>query len=45
MQRDLVERAQRGDRDSFGLLAEGSLGRIYNLAQLMVNDPDVADDA
>jgi RNA polymerase sigma-70 factor (ECF subfamily) len=45
MQRELVERAQRGDRECFGVLAEGSLGRIYNLARLMVDDPDVADDA
>src|SRR6476619_1973441 len=45
MQRDLVERARRGDRASFGILAEGSIGRLYNVAQLMVSDPDLADDA
>jgi RNA polymerase sigma-70 factor (ECF subfamily) len=45
MQRDLVERAQRGDRGAFGLLAEASIGRLYNVAQLMVADPDLADDA
>ena len=32
--RDLVERAQRGDRQAFAALAEGSIGELYNLAQL-----------
>jgi len=44
MQRELVEQAQRGDRLAFGLLAEASIARLYNLAQLMVSDPDLADD-
>ena len=45
MQRDLVERAQRGDRDSFGVLAGAWIGRLYNLAQLLLNDSDLAEDA
>ncbi len=45
MQRDLVDRAQHGERAAFGLLAEASIGRLYNVAQLMVADPDLADDA
>src|SRR3954469_161376 len=45
MQRELVERAQRGDRVAFGLLAEGPIARLDNLAQLMIADPDLADDA
>ena len=45
MQRDLVERAKRGDRDSFGVLASASMARLYNLAQLMLADSDLAEDA
>ena len=45
MQRDLVERAQRGDRESFGALAGASIARLYNLAQLLLGDPDLAEDA
>ena len=45
MQRDLVERAQRGDRESFGLLAEMSIAWLYNVAQLMLSDGDLAEDA
>ena len=33
-QRDLVERAQRGDREAFGDLAAASIDQLYNLAQL-----------
>ena len=45
MQRDLVEQAQRGDRESFGLLAEMSIAWLYNVAQLMLADSDLAEDA
>ena len=44
-QRDLVERAQRGDRDAFDVLAAASIDQLYNLAQLMLADPDLASDA
>lgn len=45
MQRDLVERAQHGDREAFAALAEPSIGELYNLAQLMLADSDLAQDA
>jgi len=43
--RDLVERAQRGDREAFAALAEASIADLYNLAQLMLSDGDLAQDA
>jgi RNA polymerase sigma factor (sigma-70 family) len=43
--RDLVERAQRGDRDAFASLAEAFIAELYNLAQLMLSDGDLAQDA
>ncbi len=45
VQRELVERARRGDRDAFATLAAGSIGRLFNIAQLMLRDRDQADDA
>jgi RNA polymerase sigma-70 factor (ECF subfamily) len=45
MRRDLVERARGGDRDAFATLAADSIGRLYNIAQLMLHDRDLADDA
>jgi len=45
VQRDLVERAQQGDRESFGILVDGSTARLYNIAQLMLGDGDLAQDA
>jgi RNA polymerase sigma factor (sigma-70 family) len=43
--RHLVERAQRGDREAFAALAEASIADLYNLAQLMLSDGDLAQDA
>jgi len=45
MRSGLVERAQRGDREAFAVLAEASMARLYNLAQLMLGDADLAQDA
>ena len=45
MQRELVERAQRGDRTAFAELASASIARLFNIAQLMLHDRDMADDA
>jgi RNA polymerase sigma-70 factor (ECF subfamily) len=45
MRRDLVERARGGDRDAFATLAAESIGRLFNIAQLMLHDRDLADDA
>jgi RNA polymerase sigma-70 factor (ECF subfamily) len=45
MRRDLVEKARGGDREAFASLAADSIGRLFNVAQLMLRDSDRADDA
>jgi len=45
MRRVLVEKARGGDRDAFTALAADSIGRLFNIAQLMLRDPDLADEA
>jgi RNA polymerase sigma factor (sigma-70 family) len=45
VRRDLVERARAGDRAAFAELAAESIGRLFNVAQLMLRDRDLADDA
>jgi RNA polymerase sigma-70 factor, ECF subfamily len=45
MRRDLVERAVSGDHDAFAQLAAAALGRAYNIARLILRDPDLAQDA
>jgi RNA polymerase sigma-70 factor, ECF subfamily len=45
VQRELVERAQRGDRASFGVLAGTSIARLYAIAKLTLADSDLAEDA
>ena len=40
-----MERAQRGDRESFRILADGSAARLYSIAYLMLGDSDLAQDA
>jgi RNA polymerase sigma-70 factor (ECF subfamily) len=45
MQRQLVERAMRGDSDAFSSLAEASLDRQYAVATLILRDRDRAQDA
>lgn len=45
MRRDLVERARGGDREAFATLAADSIARLFNIAQLMLHDRDLADDA
>lgn len=45
MQRTLVERAQRGDREAFTDLAAASLARLDSVARLILRDPDLAKDA
>lgn len=45
VRRDLVERARGGDRDAFATVAAESIGRLFNIAQLMLRDGDLADDA
>jgi RNA polymerase sigma-70 factor (ECF subfamily) len=45
VRRDLVEKARGGDRAAFAELAGASIGRLFNVAQLMLRDHDLADDA
>ncbi|HET7471589.1 MAG TPA: RNA polymerase sigma factor [Candidatus Limnocylindrales bacterium] len=42
---DLVERARRGDHDAFSALVDGSVGRLYAVACLILRDRDRAHDA
>lgn len=44
-ERRLVERAQRGDIESFNALVRAYEGRVYNLCYRMLGDPDSAADA
>lgn len=43
--RSLVERAQRGDREAFEALASASVGRLYAIAHRITHDADEAEDA
>jgi RNA polymerase sigma-70 factor, ECF subfamily len=45
MQAELVERAQRGDRDAFASIAAASVDRSYALAYRILRDPHRAQDA
>lgn len=45
MRLDLVERARHGDREAFGQLAAGEVDRLHGFAQLVLRDPDLAEDA
>ena len=45
MQTDLVDRARRGDREAFGVLAGGAVDRLYALARTILRDTDLAEDA
>jgi RNA polymerase sigma-70 factor (ECF subfamily) len=44
-QRELVERAGRGDHDAFAVLLRGSIGRLEAAAWLILRDRDLARDA
>jgi RNA polymerase sigma-70 factor, ECF subfamily len=44
-QRDLVERARRGDHDAFAQLVEASIARLEAVARLILRDPELARDA
>src|SRR6188768_1280273 len=43
--RSVVERAARGDRDAFALLAARSIDRLYLIAERILRDPEAARDA
>lgn len=45
MQRDLVERAQRGDTEAFRDLVHEAGGRLYVIAYRILRDADRAEDA
>ena len=45
MQRDLVERASRGDHDAFGALAAAAISRLDSAAWLILRDAEQAKDA
>ena len=44
-QRELVERAGRGDHDAFAALAGGVIARLDAAARLILHDPELARDA
>lgn len=45
MERSVVERAQRGDRDAFAALVHAVSDRLYGLAYRILRDPELAQDA
>ena len=45
MQTDLVDRAMRGDREAFGVLAGRAVDRLYRIARLILRDTELAEDA
>ena len=45
MQRDLVERARKGDHDAFAELAAAAISGLDSAAWLILRDPDQAKDA
>jgi RNA polymerase sigma-70 factor (ECF subfamily) len=45
VQREIVERARKGDHDAFALLAGAAIGRLDAAARLMLRDADRAEDA
>lgn len=45
VQRDLVERARRGDHDAFAVLAGATIGRLDAAARLILRDAHLAQDA
>ena len=44
-QRELIDRAKRGDHDAFAELVDGALRRLDAAARLILRDPDLAQDA
>jgi RNA polymerase sigma-70 factor, ECF subfamily len=44
-QRELVERARRGDHDAFARLVDPTLARLDAAARLILRDPELARDA
>ena len=44
-QRELVDRAGRGDHDAFALLVDQSITQLEAVARLILRDPELARDA
>lgn len=44
-QRDLVDRAKRGDHDAFAILVGAAVSRLDAAARLILRDPELARDA
>jgi len=42
---DLVEQAQRGDREAFAILARTRGDRLFGIARRILHDIDLAEDA
>jgi len=45
VQTELVRRARQGDKESFSVLAAGSVDRLYGMARLILRDATLAEDA
>jgi len=45
VQAELVDRARRGDREAFSVLAAGAVDRLYATARLILRDTELAADA
>jgi RNA polymerase sigma-70 factor (ECF subfamily) len=45
VQTELVDRARRGDREAFSVLAGGAVDRLYGIARLILRDTELAEDA
>ena len=45
METELVDRARRGDREAFGVLATGAVDRLYGIARMLLRDTELAEDA
>jgi RNA polymerase sigma-70 factor (ECF subfamily) len=45
VQTTLVDRARRGDREAFSVLAGGAVDRLYGIARLILRDTELAEDA
>jgi RNA polymerase sigma-70 factor (ECF subfamily) len=45
VQTALVDRARRGDREAFSVLAGGAVDRLYAIARLILRDTELAEDA
>jgi RNA polymerase sigma-70 factor (ECF subfamily) len=45
VQTELVDRARRGDREAFSVLAGGAVDRLYGIARAILRDTELAEDA